>query len=98
MKLANKDKLKKDDRILVVKVIDEKKPLNSIGLVDKRLFKGGNNIHAFFNPQTGFWKLRYEIGNLPGGLVNQWTTFDDLLAATKKYLNKRNLYIEQVLD
>lgn len=98
MKLANKDKLKKDDRILEVKTIDGKLPLSSIGKVDKRIFQGGNKLHAFYHPLTGFWKLRYEVGELPQGLQNQWLSFEQLVTDTDRYLRKRNLYIEQVLD
>jgi len=98
MKLANKDKLKKDDRILEIKVIDDKKPLSSIGLVDKRLFKGGNTLHAFFNPQTGFWRVRYDVGTIPQPLDNSWNNFDQLLTDVNKYFSERNLYIDKVLD
>jgi hypothetical protein len=98
MKLANKDKLKKDDRILEVKVLDGEKPLSSIGMVDKRIFQGGNKLHAFYNPMTGFWKLRYEVGVIPGKLMNNWLSFDQLLADTDKYLRSRNMYISEVLD
>jgi hypothetical protein len=98
VKLANRDKLKKDDRILIVKLIDGELPLSSIGKVDKRLFQGGNHLHAFYSSHTGLWKLRYEKGDLPFKLQDAWPTFDTLYAATDKYLRTRNLYIEQVLD
>ena len=98
MKLANRDKLKKDDRILVVKLLDGELPLSSIGKVDKRIFQGGNNLHGFYNPQTGLWRLRYEKGDLPHKLQDAWPSFELLYAAADKYLRTRNLYIEQVLD
>ena len=98
MKLANKDKLKKDDRILEIKVIDGEAPLSSIGTMDKRLFQGGNRLHARYQPMTGFWKLSYEIGSLPPVLDDAWMSFDKLLVDTARYLKTRNLEISQVLD
>ena len=98
MKLAKKDKLKKDDRILELKVIDGERPLSSIGLVDKKLFQGGNRLHAWYNPQFGTWKLRYEVGQLPQALENSWMSFDQLMYDTSRYLKTRNLEISQVLD
>lgn len=98
MKLANKDKLKKDDRILEIKVVDGEQPLSSIGTMDKRLFQGGNKLHARYNPMTGFWNLAYEIGSLPPTLQDSWLSFDKLLVDTERYLKTRNLEIAQVLD
>lgn len=98
MKLANKDKIKKDDRVLDVQIIDGEKPLSSIGQMDKRLFRGGNALHAKYNPMTGFWKLNYEVGDIPAALKNSWTSFEQLLDDTDKYLRTRNLYVAKVLD
>lgn len=96
--IAKKDKLKKDDRILELRVIDGEKPLSSIGLVDKRLFQGGNKLHAYYNPQFGCWKLRYEVGFIPQALENSWSTFDQLIYDTSRYLKGRNLEIAEVID
>src|SRR5258705_8640485 len=49
-----------DDRILTLKIVDDKAPLNSTGLVDKRLFSGENKLHAIADKQTGLWFFRYE--------------------------------------
>ena len=98
MKLANKDKLKKDDRILEIGIKDGEKPLSSIGLVDKRLFQGGNKLHAYYVPQFGQWKLRYEVGAIPPALDASWTSFEGLLYEVKRYLATRNLEVTQVLD
>lgn len=96
--IAKKDKLKKDDRILELKVIDGEKPLSSIGLVDKRLFQGGNKLHAYYIPQLGCWKLRYEIGAIPAALENSWSSFNQLVYDTSRYLRGRNLEISEIID
>lgn len=96
--IAKKDKVKKDDRILVIKVIDGEKPLSSIGTMDKRIFQGGNRMHAKYNPMTGFWRVSYEVGHVPANLDQSWMTFDGLMYDVGNYLRSRNLEIEQVLD
>lgn len=97
--IMKKDKLKKDDRILELGVLGDIEPTaTQLGSTDKRLYKGGNKLHAFYNPMNGFWKLRYETGELPGALQNSWTTFEQLLNDTDRYYRTRGLYIQQVLD
>lgn len=96
--IAKKDKVKKDDRILEIKIIDGELPLAKIGQIDRRIFQGGNRLHARFQPMTGFWRLSYEVGTIPGALDNSWLSFDQLLVDTARYLKTRNLEITQVLD
>lgn len=94
----NKDKLKKDDRIILVGVIDGEKPLSSIGMVDKRLFTGDNKLHAKYNPMTGFWKLNYEVGILPPALDQAWTSFEQLRFDVSAYFFKRNIEIKSIIE
>lgn len=96
--MNNKDKIKKDDRVFVLKVIDGTKPLSSFGMVDKTLFSGGNNLHARLNVQTGWWSCCYDHGRLPEPLSGNWTSYERLLFDVEAYLRKRNIEIAQVID
>ena len=46
-------KLRSNNRTLVLKPVDGKKAASSTGLVDPRLFTGGNNLHAIKMPLGG---------------------------------------------
>jgi hypothetical protein len=84
------------DRILGLKVIDGKKPLDSKGLVDSRLFTGDNHLHAI--QDSGLWHLKYEQGNLPPALHGQrWTSFPRLLTAVQKYFRERNIEVNEIV-
>lgn len=93
-----REKMRSDDRILSLSIIDGKKPLSSIGQVDNRLFKGENRLHAYRDDITGLWKFRYDEGAVPGALKQSFVTFDTLLAHAKKYFLSRNIQIDEILD
>lgn len=90
------DKNWSSDRILVMKVMDNKKPLNSIGNTDPRLFTGENNLHAHMDRQTSLWFLRYDMGHLPPILRKKFTKFKDLLEYARAYYKTRNIEIVDV--
>ncbi len=98
MQDRSSEKMRKDDRIIVLKVIDGKKPINSTGLVDNRLFTGENYLHAIRQSYNGLWVLKYEQGSVPGALKQSFTKFSDLLAFCTGYFNKRNIEIVEVRD
>lgn len=93
-----KDKMKSDDRVLILKVMDGQKALSAAGAVDGRLFNGENYLHAVYDDMKGMWKMHYEVGGLPGGLQNQFTTFTELLEHAKAYFKKRNVEIAEVRE
>lgn len=97
MKLANKDKVLKDDRIFVLRLKDLEKPITAIGMVDKALFNGGNSLHARLDVQSGFWVCNYDHGQLPEALRGTWTSYHQLLVDVQAYLNKRNIEIVEVI-
>jgi hypothetical protein len=84
------------DRILVLEVIDDKAPKNSSGLVDSRLFKGGNRLHAIRNPQNYMWSMKYDAGGLPEPLKQNFTSFAKLKDFVTHYFHKRNLRIASI--
>lgn len=91
-------KERKADRILELKVIDGQKPKSSTGLIDSRLFTGGNKLHAIMDQQTTLWKLKYEDGSIPEPLRQQFTSFAKLKEHCELYFAGRNLEIEKVID
>jgi len=94
-----KVRVKSDDRTLVLKPLDETKSiLNSTGLIDNRLYKGGNTLHGMINPASNLWCLKYEVGGLPQDLKQEFTSFEKLLRFASKYFTKRNLKIVEIID
>ncbi len=90
-------KMRSDDRILKLKQIPGKSPLSSSGLTDKRLFTGGNNIHAI-RDTNGLWYLQYDNGLLEEALKQRFTSFSSLMKHVKYYYLRRNIMVEEVLD
>lgn len=93
-----KNKMKSDDRVLVLKPIDGKTALSSTGSVDKRLFNGENKLHAIYNEVKGTWSMHYDVGGLPGGLQHQFTEFSPLLKHARDYFKRRNVEITEVQE
>lgn len=91
-------KIKKDDRILVLKQREGVKTLSSTGLVDSRLFTGENNLHVIKEINSNNWYFKYDSGGLPEALKQKFTTFGIAYAYAKKYFEKRNIYITEVID
>jgi len=85
-----------DERILVLQLIDGKAPISTMGLIDKRLFNGEDNLHAVMNPIDCLWSFKYSTGMLPGPLKQKFTSFAALKKFADGYFNKRNLLITEV--
>lgn len=90
--------MRSEDRILVLKPIEGKSTLTSIGTIDNRLFKGENKLHAILDPRTCMWTLKYEDGNLQEALKQKFTNFKTLMDYTRAYYLKRNIEITEVID
>jgi len=91
-------KERSSDRILVLKVIDRKLPLDSTGMVDRRLFTGINKLHAIMDSQTCLWHFKYDMGILPHQLKQNFTSFKKLKTHADLYFKTRNVEIKEVLD
>lgn len=91
------EKHRSDDRTLVLEQIPGKGTVNSQGLVDSRLFKGGNTLHAI-KTNNNMWALKYAAGGLPEPLKQTFTNFDTLFNFTSNYFEKRGLKIVRVDD
>jgi len=86
------------DRTLVLKPMEGKKPLNTIGTADPRLFTGENTVHAIMDRQTMLWTIRYQNGLPPPKLRNKYTSFGKLKKAMDEYYKTRNVEIVDVKD
>jgi len=98
MAISPESKMRSPDRILVLKIIDDKKPLSSKGLVDSRLFTGDNKLHAVMDQQSALWSFKYDQGIVPAPLKCQFTSFKALKAHADLYFASRNIEIVEVKD
>lgn len=87
-----------NDRILVLSKRDiSKNTTTDSGLIDNRLFTGGNKLHAVMQP-NGLWALNYDAGIIPGALKQEFTSFTQVMKFLKQYFHKRNIEIKEVID
>lgn len=92
-----KTKMHSDNRILKLAPIGGR-PLNSAGILDMRLFKGENNLHAIWDPQSNLWSLRYDSGILPAALKVKFSGFNKLHSYLTSYLKSRNVCISEIVE
>lgn len=86
-------KMRGNDRVLELKIIDGTLPKRSTGLVDSSIFKGDNKLHAIFDDQTQLWYLKYDRGIVPPALKQSFTSYSALIRFVKPYFEKRNIEI-----
>lgn len=84
-----------DDRVFEIEKIEGESPVAVTGLIDSRLFKGGNKLHAI-KDQFNMWRLKYESGGLPEPLKQTFTSFSRLMKHVIPYFEKRGLRIKEV--
>lgn len=100
-RISEESKIRSPDRVLVLKPMEGKKPLDSGLRVDPRLFKEGvdmNRLHGIMDLESSLWSLKYEKGHVPPALSGRFTGFKQLLDAAKNYYNQRNIEITEVKD
>lgn len=86
------------DRVFTLELIDSKAPVSSTGLLDHRLFKGENKLHAIMDSQTCLWSLKYEQGSIPPSLRQRFTSFSRLKKVAEDYFATRNVKITEISD
>lgn len=86
------------DRILVLAPMEGEAPLNSKGVVDKRLFNGENRLHAKVDPQVMLWYVQYDHGIPPQPFQQRFTSFTKLYNFVEDYYKRRNVKIVQVIE
>lgn len=93
-----KEKMRSDDRVLVLQPMSGKTVKDVLGKADPRLFSGENNLHIIYDEIKGMWKLRYDVGGLPEILKQEFTTFNTAVDAVKKYFASRNVEVVRIID
>lgn len=93
-----RDRVKSNDRYVILKQMEGKPSLNSSGMVDKRLFSGENKLHVILDPQEGLWSVKFEKGLTPGHLDQKFTTFRKAVDTIVQYYRKRNIEIDKIID
>jgi hypothetical protein len=91
-------KMRNSDRVLVLSVMEGKKPLSTIGVADPRLFTGENKLHGVMDTQTSLWYLKYDMGVIPPPLQGRFTSFAALKKHADAYFFHRNMEIKEVID
>lgn len=97
--ISPESKIRSSDRVLKLEVVDGKKPMSSMGMVDPRLFKDGedsNRLHAVMDTETTLWHMKYEKGDVPAALKGQFTGFRQLYDHANRYFATRNVKITEV--
>ena len=93
-----RDKMHSDQRYLIIRPMEGQHSLSSTGLVDNRVFQGGNTVYAMRDPLTDLWVIKFASGSPPGPLRQQFTTLPMLIEFARVYLAKRNLNLVEVID
>jgi hypothetical protein len=96
MAISPESKMSSPDRVLVLKPIEGKKPLNNSGVADPKIFTGENKLHAIMDPLTCLWRLKYDNGVIPEGLKGNFTNFTALKKFAEAFYIKRNIEIVEV--
>jgi len=90
---------KANDRIFKLEIIDGTKPKSSIGLVDSRLFKDGEDatrLHLKYEGDSGLWAFAYNKGNIPPALTSKFTGVRQARQFAETYFANRNIRIVEV--
>lgn len=82
------------DRIFVLEGI----PGADKKLLDTRLTRGENHLHAVKDPQMSFWSFKLDHGMLPESLKCTFTSFNAAKKFVESYYVKRGVRITEVLD
>lgn len=92
----NSNKMASSDRIFKLEIIDGKKPRDSIGMLDPRLFTGENKLHIKKDKETNFWFFAYDLGAVPGALKHKFTGFNAAVKHAEMYFKTRNVTINEI--
>jgi hypothetical protein len=91
--------IRSQDRVITLAPMPNKNALSSTGLVDNRLFTGGQSLRLKMDPQTCLWYFQYtNNGILPEGLSGKFTGFKAGLKHAEDYFRRRNIQITRVED
>lgn len=95
---VDKNKTRSSTRILVLQPIEGKEAKTSKGLVDNRLWKGGNELMAVMDETNCTWRLKYKAGAVPPQIQGVYTNFTKAYNAAVEYFKSRDIEIVEVKD
>jgi len=90
--------MRSDIRLISLKLINDKKPMSSIGLIDSNLLKEENELYLVMNSQTLLWTFKYKVGGVPPILRQNFTNSNTAIKFITEYLKKRNIEVIEVKD
>ena len=99
--VSPESKMRSSDRIFSLTILDDKKPKNSIGVVDPRLFKEGedaNRLHCMMDQETSLWSFKYDKGAIPAALTGMFTGLKQAKDHAERYFLQRNIKITEIKD
>lgn len=96
MAISPESKPHAPDRVLTLKAMEGKKPLDNAGVADPRLFTGENKLHAVMDPETCLWRLKYEMGIVPEGLKGNFTGYRALKKFADEFFRRRNVELVEI--
>lgn len=85
------------DRLFKLVAIDGK-PLNTSGMVDKRLFDGSNKLHIKMDKHSSLWYCFYDKGLIPQQMQQRFTSFNKALSFVKEYFIQRDIDVQEVVN
>ena len=91
------EKMRSDERTIVLKVKDGLSAKDVLGKTDPRLFNGENALTAV-KDINGLWYMKYKVGAVPAPLKQKFTKFNDLVQQAAQYFRTRNIEILEVRD
>ena len=81
-------------RQIVISPIEGETVTTSKGLVDPRLWKGGNEVYAEMDPTNCMWRLRYKFGAVPPQISGTYSNFKKAFETAVQYYKTRGLQAE----
>lgn len=82
-----------NDRKLKLSKMEGKSTLTNSGTVDNTLLTGGNTLRIIRDEQTSLWHFKFDRGELPQPLKDQWTTFQKAFDHARMYYARRNIEV-----
>jgi hypothetical protein len=84
------------DRVLQLTIKDGFTAATASGMLDNRLFTGENRLHVIKDPESCFWRFKYDSGAIPQTLQQSFTTFRAAFKHASDYYAKRNVEVKEI--
>lgn len=94
----NTTKMKSNDRVFVLEKVEGTQGKSTSGMIDNRLFDGGNKLHAKLDPHSMLWSVNMDKGLVPQVLKQQWTSFPKLKDYVTSYYANRGVRVKEIIE